>query len=337
MRRCPTSHIALSLVLGIASLAGLASVALGQADMKFGGEPMPAWVAAQVQNPDDPRAQAYAQQQRRRVEIERDLYKLRAEYFRNVRNTQIRQIGISKLRKYTDPAIYPSLLKIFKGEKMDVRAAVLDILAEGGNDLADTTLTWAAIFDPSKEFRDAAAERLMRRIKESGGGATARIKSVVAQGLREGDEDELGAAAHLAQTLGLVEAIPMLISAQLGGGTAVGSVGGDSDNHSLAWILVGTQTAFVSDLQPVVGDSAVAFDPQLSVVTEGVYLRVIDAVVVTYRYEVHNSLVGLTSDAWGQPTERLGWDTKAWQRWYAEDFKPYWAAKEAATAADKPK
>jgi len=35
--------------------------------------------------------------------------------------------------------------------------------------------------------------------------------------------------------------------------------------------------AFVSDLQPVVGNSAVAFDPTVSVITDGTFLRVIDA------------------------------------------------------------
>src|SRR5262249_9087404 len=138
-------------------------------------------------------------------------------------------------------------------------------------------------------------------------------------GLRTGTDDELGVAAHLASGLGLVEAIPMLISAQLGGGgTQVGSAGGDGDEHSLAWILVGTQQAFVSALQPVVGNSAVAFDPQVSVVTEGTILRVIDAVVVTYRYEVHNALVDLSSKAWGQSTYKLGWDNPAWRKWYKD-------------------
>ena len=68
---------------------------------------------------------------------------------------------------------------------------------------------------------------------------------------------------------------------------------------ALADILVATQQAFVQDLQPVVGDSAVGFDPELGVVTSGTILRVMGAYVVTYRTEVHNSLVGLSSRAWG--------------------------------------
>jgi hypothetical protein len=72
-----------------------------------------------------------------------------------------------------------------------------------------------------------------------------------------------------------------------------------------------------------VGDSAVAFDPTISVITEGTILRVIDAVVVTYRYEVHNALVGLASQGWGRPTDHLGFDNAAWRKWYADEFVPY--------------
>jgi hypothetical protein len=321
-------------------VAGLAaSSAMAQPTMNLqppGGGQVPKWVAAQIQDPDDPRVKEYAQRQKRRVELEKELFKLRAQYFRNIRNTEIRQIGIHKLREYTQPVLYESLLKIFKAEGMDVRGAVLDILAEQKNDEADTVLAWAAIFDDSKEFREAAQQRLQKRIKEDGVTATARIKSVIAEGLRTGTDDELGSAAHLAAGLGIVEAIPMLISAQLGGQTVVGGGSGDNSDHSLAWIEVGTQQAFVSGLTPVVGDSAVAFDPTVSVVTDGVYLRVIDAVVVTYRYEVHNALVDLSSKAWGQRTDRLGWDNPAWRKWYTEQFVPDQAKKAAEAKADSP-
>lgn len=329
------NRVSLALVL----VAGMPlSHVFGQADVKTtvpGGD-APSWVIAQIPDPSDPRVQEHAKRQKRRVELERELFKLRAEFFRNIRNTEIRQIGITKLRNYTQPVLYPSLLKIFKNEGMDVRGAVLDILADQANDEADTVLTWAAVFDEHAEFRAAAAERLSRRLAESKGGATPRIKSVIAEGLRAGTNDEMSAAAKLAGVLDLVEAIPMLISAQLGGGAAVGG-GGNQGNTSLAWILVGTQQAFVSDLTPVVGDSAVAFDPQVSVVTEGTYLRVIDAHVVTYRMDVHSALVGLSSKAWGKSTKEFGFDQPRWRSWYTDEFKPFWAAKQAEAAAAKGK
>lgn len=328
------------LLLGVAAWMAASGPASGQATVDarpVGGSPeVPAWVAEMVPDPNDPRVQEYARRQKRRVEIEKELYKLRAQHFRNIRNVEIRQAGLSKLRTYTDPAIYASLLKIFEREGADVQGAIVDMLADQGHDEADTTLTWVAVFGKSKEFRAAAAERLRRRIRENGG-PTDRIRTVVAQGLQAGNtEEELASAANLADTLNLVEAIPMLITAQLGGAGATGTVtqtGGRGDG-ALAWILVGTQTAFVSDLTPVVGDSSVAFDPTVSVITEGTYLRVIDAVVVTYRTEVHYSLRRLSSRAWGQPTDRFGWDNGQWKKWYEDEFVPYWAGKTEAEKAE---
>jgi hypothetical protein len=318
----------MALILG--SLAGRAAAQGMSAPMTGSGGPP---VVVHPDDPNDPRVQEYARQQKHRVEVEKELYKLRADYFGTMRNVEIRQAGISKLRKYTDPALYPSLLKIFKKEKMDVRGTILDMLADAKTDVADTTLAWGAIFDESKEYRDASAKRLTKRLHDSSDQVTPRIKGVIAQGLKEGTEEEAGAAAHLAQNLKLYEAIPLLISAQLGGGTTVGTGTGGPET-SLAWILVGTQTAYVSDLTPVVGDHAVGFDPTVSVVTEGTVLSVQDAVVITYRFEVHNALVGMSSDAWGQPTDKLGFDIPKWRQWYTDDFLPHMAAKaESAKAA----
>lgn len=317
-------------------LAGLcARGALAQADLKMQapeGERLPPWIAVQVSDPDDPKVKAYAARQKVRVQLEREMNKIRADYFR-AKRTDIRQAGIMKLRTYNDPVIYPSLLKLFLHDGNDVRFAMLDHLAQQQNDEADTVIAWGAIFDLDPKFRGAATQRLLTRLNETGA-VSGRIQTVIAEGLRRNANDEVTAAAKLAQTLHLVEAIPMLINAQIQGSQVAGSSGGDGDDHSLAWIEVGTQQAFVADLTPVVGNSAVAFDPKIGVVTEGVVLRVIDANVVTYRTEVHNSLIGLSSAAWGRPTEQLGWDNAAWDRWYIDEFKPYWAAKMAKEKAE---
>jgi len=61
----------------------------------------------------------------------------------------------------------------------------------------------------------------------------------------------------------------------------------------------------------------------LGVVTEGVILRAIDAVVVNYRIDIHNALVSMTTDEWGQSTEYLGYDPAKWYAWYNEQFVPH--------------
>ena len=265
-----------------------------------------------------------AQHQKRRSEAEKELKRLRYTYFRSVRNTEIRQIGIQKMRQYTDAALYLSLIDIFRGEDEDVRNALLDHFFDMQNELADATLAWIAVFDKDKSFRDGATSRLLERTKE-GGRVPQAIKSLIAEALRESHADEMGYAADLANELSLYEVIPALISAQVSPRRRPSST--RDRGGVLGSILIAQQRVFVSDLTPIIGDSAVAFDPQLSVVTDGVYLQVSEAVVTIYHGVVHNALVDLSSRAWGKPTRKLGWDPEAWRTWYNDDYLPYRMAK----------
>lgn len=330
-----------------------------------GGATVSPFVTSLNANPNDPLVKAFAAAQKVRIEQERELRKLRAKYFLGSNNTEMRQIGIARLREFSDPAIYPTMLKVFEHDARDIREAILDHLLDQKTDEADTTLAWAAIFDKDKWFRESAAKRLLKRLHADAPASPAspspapgasvawatppsasspaahalteaeivddpsprvssRIKSVIAYALRSDHNTTVAAAADLSGTLGLLEAIPALINAQVVPGR--GGAGGNAaqDDTSLAYILVGTQQAFVADLTPVVGDSAVAFDPTLGVVTDGVYVRVIDAMVITYRNEVHNALVNLSTRGWdGRSTASLGWDQQAWRDWYASEYLPF--------------
>ncbi|MBY0261308.1 MAG: hypothetical protein K2Q20_03145, partial [Phycisphaerales bacterium] len=85
--------------------------------------------------------------------------------------------------------------------------------------------------------------------------------------------------------------------------------------------------SFVSGLTPIVGNSAVGFNPQVSVLNTGTVLRIIDANVVTYRTEVTVALGALASRNWGgQSVTHLGSNPEAWAHWYREEFTPYRAA-----------
>ena len=59
-------------------------------------------------------------------------------------------------------------------------------------------------------------------------------------------------------------------------------------NGQTANVVVGVQRSFISDLQPVTGDSAVGFDPQTGVVTDGVTLLVEAVVSSDRRYVTLN-------------------------------------------------
>jgi hypothetical protein len=280
-----------------------------------------AWMTNLVPAANTPEAKAVAKAHLTREQQEKELKKIRAKYFKGVRNTETRQVGILKLREFTDAAIFPSLISLFQEEDADTQSAVLDHLRDLRTDEADASLAWAAVFGKSKGFRDLATTRVRERVGETKT-VSERIKWVVSLGLRDRSNEQVTAAAQLASGLKLYEAIPMLINAQVGMGTGP-TRADDGGDPALAYIIVGTQHAYVADVTPVVGNNAVAFDPRLGVVTDGVVLRIIDAVVVTYRVEVNAALIDLSSAGWGQSTAQLGWDQKAWRMWYANQFVPY--------------
>lgn len=259
----------------------------------------------------------------RRADLERELKKLRFEYFRKARNPETRQVGIDRMRTYTDPAVFDLLVEVFGDEGPDAQQALVEHLAAQGSAEGFASLAWVAIFHASEPLRARAAETLAGSLPADRP-VPDRVRWAVAAGLSRRSETELAAAAGLAQSLRLFEAIPMLINAQVRA-AAVNTA--TEPQGAIAWILVGQQQTFVSDLNPVVGESAVAFDPVLSVLTTGTVVRVINAVVVSYNVDVHRSLVRLADAGWdGRTTAGLGWDGAAWSKWYREEFLPYRAA-----------
>lgn len=296
---------------------------------------VPEWMARLVPAPDSPESKAYAAAQRSRLALEKQLKLIRANHFRSIRNLEKRQLGILKLREFTDPAAFPSLLTLFEREDNDVRSAVLNHLADQRSDQADATLAWAAVFGVDDWQRSTAQNLLYTRVRVQGAPSD-RVRTILAGGLADGREEPAAAAASLIDRLDQFTFIPSLINAQTtggsGGGGGSGGFGGNTG--AIATILIGTQQAFVSDLTPVVGDSAVAFDPTISVLTEGSYLSIGDAYVTTYRSAVHTALVNLSTRAsGGRSTAGLGYSPKAWNDWYTKEFLPAQAASKAAASA----
>lgn len=288
----------------------------------------------------------------------KQLKRIRLKHFGQMRNTEIRQIGIAKLKDYTDPKFFPHLLEIFGRERADVQSAVLDLIADQKTDRGDATLAYAAVFEKDAEFRKLAAARLLRRTEECRkelaerrargekdelatpeaakgntkqlppgleSGLHWRVRAVIVNGIQQKNDKISGRAANLAADLKLFDLIPALVNAQMQTpeGSAAG-VGNGNGSGAIAFIMVGTQQAYVADLEPVVGDSAVGFDPSLGVVTSGTVLAINDAVVVTYRTEIHYALRRLANSGWdGRETDGFGYDTRQWARWYKEEFLPY--------------
>lgn len=290
------------------------------------GPVLPSWIVAEMADQDSDAVALFRQRQVELRQVERELRRLNAMYFRT-RHAETRQIGIYRLREFTDPIAFPAMLEVFRNSGDDVRAAVLDHLASLEQDDADTTLAWAAVFGASDAWRNESRARLVARV-DAVGHVSDPIKFIVAGALTKHNEEEIVAGAQVADLLSIYEVIPHLINAQVGGGSSEAREG----NGSLAYIVIGKQISFVSDLTPIVADSAVAFDPQLSVVTEGVILRVDDAVVVTYLPQVSRVLNRLGSALTGDATDAMGYDLAAWWKWHDEAYLPAMAAMAARGA-----
>jgi hypothetical protein len=285
----------------------------------------------------------------------KQLKRIRLKHFGQIRNVEIRQAGIAKLKDYGEYKFYPHLLEIFANEDKDVRGAVLNLLQDQKDERADTTIAYAAIFDKDAWFRQEAAQRLKKRMKQVreeaaskpaeepelatpaparsdapkippglDAGVPWRVKAVIVNGLKSKNDTVASAAANLAADLEVFDLIPAMVNAQVQQPTGTGASVGNAAGGSLAYIMVGQQEAFVADLEPVVGDSAVAFDPTLGVVTSGTVLSIGDAAVVTYRTEIYYALRRLADSGWdGRTTEKLGFNQRAWREWYADEFVPY--------------
>jgi hypothetical protein len=322
---CMMSIVALA---GFSSARAWAQTAESDAPAALESSDSPEWMKKLNITPASEPARKLAEQIKTREEKDRDLRRIRAKHFGTMQVAEIRQAGIDKLKEYDDAALYPLMVELFEKEKNDVRTAMLDMFANAKNDAGDATLTWHAIFGRDDWMRENCRSRLRARLRDIETGEIARdnVKLVLYEALRSPTPRHRAAASELANALNYVEMIPWLAAAQLSAERRVTERPG-----ALGWIIVGQQTAFVSDLEPIVADSAVAFDPQISTITTGTMIRVDDAAVSTVRYvynfDVHNNLVGLASRNWGQDTRTLGFDYRKWKEWYELTFKPYWDRK----------
>jgi len=104
-----------------------------------------------------------------------------------------------------------------------------------------------------------------------------------------------------------------------------------------AWFATGTMSAYVSDVEPIVAEAAVAFDPVISYLTAGCVLDVKatmqpwkEHIWVTVQHpEVLDSLIRITG-------QNFGYDMRAWYGWYYGDYLKKKAAEGASAAASQP-
>ncbi len=248
-------------------------------------------------------------------EYKRQLTALKRRYLEHP-SPERRAEGLARLREFTDPAAFETMVEVFDDADARVRNAVLDHIHTQGP-AGEGALTYLAVHGPNGAYREGAAQRLPNP-------ATPGVMYAIDSMLIDEDAKVAGRAAALASHLNAVSLIPRLIQQQLGGGGGGGGGTNSGDRTGdLAWIAVATQQVYVQDLIPLTGDSSGAYQPVVGVVSDGFVMRVLDAVVIEYRTEIHYHLVELTSRDWGKSTEHLAYDPEAWWTWYRQDYLPF--------------
>lgn len=237
----------------------------------------------------------------------RELKALRHQYFGDKRNPETRAKGLAQMREFTDPAAFLPMIEVLREEKDDVRLALLDHFVMQG-DWGQAALAWIALYDMDADFNYEALKRLKAPVSR-------QALNVIDVGLRSENDFVANLAGRLAGQLDIIDAIPLLIQGQ-STERPVRRVG------DLAWILVGTQRVVIQALIPILGENSGAFLPVPGVLTEGVILRVLDAVAIIYRTEIHYTLVAMTTRDWGHSTAHLGYDKDRWTAWYNHEYLP---------------
>lgn len=267
-----------------------------------------------------------------RAQNEKQLRTIRRKHFGLGKGTASRQEGLAKLLEIAEPAMYPLFIEVFGRDDLETKTTVMGLFEQAASPEGDAALTWMAVFDRDAAAREEALQRAIKRKAKWPVTATPRAVQLVAfEALGSRDAATVTRAGNVVDALNIVEALPWMIAGQA---RSTSSGGATERTGALAWIVVGTQTNYVSDLEPVVSEGAVAFDPEISTFTSGTFIRVLDAVVVTYNLELHNALTRFSRRLTNADTDHLGWNYAAWKRWHENEFKPLWAAK-VQTELDK--
>ncbi|MFO0782626.1 MAG: hypothetical protein U0636_02965 [Phycisphaerales bacterium] len=219
----------------------------------------------------------------------------------------VRQAGLAELRSFTDPASFEPLWTTLQTERDDVRMATLEVFASGKDD-GQAALAWVAIRAKDAGIRAEATRRVTLPPCDA-------VLCVLDDALRSNEHEVVNNAGLFAGAIHAIEALPALIFAQFSQDTA-------QQSGDLAWIAIGTQRSYVQNIVPVTGDNSGAYQPIIGQILEGVVMRVADCVVTTYRADVHNSLIAMSTFDSGMDTASLDWNMQAWARWFNEEYVP---------------
>ena len=237
-----------------------------------------------------------------------DAEALRRRFLASRRAAEIRAEGVAGFAAFTTAPQLLALADALRQEQDDARLALLDHLARHGS-AGQAALAELAIRGGDAGIRGEALRRLTRP-------PDAGALAVLDEALRESRHAIVDEAGVVAAHLEAVEAIPLLIFAQLAVDRVPRGGGGGGT------IAIGTLTSYVANVVPVVSGRIRTVQPIPGLITTGVSMQVRDSVVFTYRSGVHSALVGLVALHHGEDLSRLGYDPRAWWVWFNEVLVP---------------
>ena len=251
-------------------------------------------------------------------EIEKQLRKIRFDHLGKNTDDATRREGLARLRTFRDPEALGLITELFRDDKADTLNVLFEMYKDFEPASAQACLAYLSIYAESEGNRMLAKNELYSGWRASGE-VSVPAQRVIAGALASGGETP-NVASGVIESLKLYQAIPALITAQAVPPRA------ENDGYQ-AWIFFGQQTAYVADVNPIVSERAVAFDPVVGIVNTGVLLKVKDAAVTVYRDAVHSALLNLTREATGKDYGGLGFDRDIWTKVYEDEIKPVVMAK----------
>jgi hypothetical protein len=281
----------------------------------------PEWMKSLASNPADPKTKAQRDLRKKQIEVRQKMRKVNATHFR-VSHRPTREKGIEALKQFNEPWMFEPMLEVFQEDtNADVRNAVVALMRDSKSDLGDRGLAWLVVSHTNTDWQDAAVAALRERLADEKQVPSPGMLAVLQAAVATHDQRIADNASIASDVLNLYEMIPFLIQAQAGAAPATNALGRPR-NGPLAWVAIARQQAYIADLEPIVNEGGVAFDPIPGVVNSGVVLVINDAAATFSPVMIGNSLRRLGSRVTGEETRGLARDTAKWKEWYFAKGEP---------------
>ncbi|MBN2581940.1 MAG: HEAT repeat domain-containing protein [Planctomycetes bacterium] len=242
--------------------------------------------------------------------------------------------GRNEVLAISDPAAVQPLRDVLaRHPEEPVRLLAVEALGRIGGDDAALALVDIMTSDADSEVWHRSREVLAEMDSKKAGQELTNL-------MRKGGEVARDRVAGAVADAGLMNSVPGLIRSLITREVRV--IVHETVESQRAWIAIGTRYGYVADLEPVVAEGAVAFNPVIGYITQGAVLDVharvepwAERIIITVTHpEVLEALKRITG-------ADFGYDVRAWRRWYGQYLvqqqnQPSDATPAAPASSDQP-